>query len=53
MTDNLGKTIQNVYFRIWEKDGQEKLEQANLLFLGNNLTISEIIKNLVLPGIND
>eukprot|EP01100_Stratorugosa_tubuloviscum_P003647 TRINITY_DN1888_c0_g1_i1.p1 TRINITY_DN1888_c0_g1~~TRINITY_DN1888_c0_g1_i1.p1 ORF type:complete len:521 (-),score=235.08 TRINITY_DN1888_c0_g1_i1:106-1668(-) len=37
--------------RLWGEEGQEKLETSKLLLIGANATGTELLKNLVLPGI--
>ena len=37
--------------RLWGEDGQEKLENTTVCALGAGPTMTETLKNLVLPGI--
>lgn len=37
-------------YSIWEDEGQDALESANILMLGCSATGLEILKNLILPG---
>ncbi len=37
--------------RLWGKEGQQRLAEANVLVLGAGPTATETLKNLVLPGL--
>ncbi|PIA17659.1 hypothetical protein COEREDRAFT_80352 [Coemansia reversa NRRL 1564] len=39
--------------RLWQKDGQAALERARVLVFGSSTLASELLKDLVLPGIGE
>lgn len=51
VTDCLCSVLHLAYSRLWAATGQAALEGARLLVIGGTATSTQILKNLVLPGI--